>query len=135
MTDDEAGVFRALADPTRRQILQDLRGGELAAGEIGARFPISGPSVSRHLSVLKAAALPFPFRPMVRGGYGVAGICLIRLGGLGPVGVLRPFGLTSENVAHRVAVEWDGADGPSSGVYVPRRDTSSRLAALAGGRL
>ena len=46
-----------MADPTRRQILQDLRPGELAAGEIGARFPISGPSVSRHLSVLKAAGL------------------------------------------------------------------------------
>jgi DNA-binding transcriptional ArsR family regulator len=57
MTDDDAGVFRALADPTRRQILQDLRAGELAAGDIGARFPISGPSVSRHLSVLKAAGL------------------------------------------------------------------------------
>jgi DNA-binding transcriptional ArsR family regulator len=51
------GVFRALADPTRRQILQDLRDGELAAGEIAARFAISGPSISRHLSVLKAAGL------------------------------------------------------------------------------
>ena len=57
MADDDAGVFRALADPTRRQILQDLRDGELPAGDIGARFPISGPSVSRHLSVLKAAGL------------------------------------------------------------------------------
>jgi DNA-binding transcriptional ArsR family regulator len=54
---DDAGVFRALADPTRRQILQDLSDGELAAGEIAARFTISGPSVSRHLSVLKAAGL------------------------------------------------------------------------------
>lgn len=52
-----AGVFRALADPTRRQILQDLRAGELRAGEIGSRFPISGPSVSRHLSVLRSAGL------------------------------------------------------------------------------
>jgi DNA-binding transcriptional ArsR family regulator len=54
---DDAGVFRALADPTRRQILQDLAGGELAAGQIAARFPVSAPSVSRHLSVLKAAGL------------------------------------------------------------------------------
>jgi len=53
----EVGVFRALADPTRRQILRDLRGGELAAGEIAGRFPISGPSVSRHLGVLKGAGL------------------------------------------------------------------------------
>jgi DNA-binding transcriptional ArsR family regulator len=50
-------VFRALADPTRRQILQDLRQGELAAGEIAGRFPITGPSISRHLTVLKAAGL------------------------------------------------------------------------------
>lgn len=50
-------IFRALADPTRRQILQELKGGELAAGEIGSRFPISGPSISRHLSILKAADL------------------------------------------------------------------------------
>jgi DNA-binding transcriptional ArsR family regulator len=52
-----ASVFRALADPTRRQILRALRKGELAAGEIASRFPISGPSVSRHLAVLKAAGL------------------------------------------------------------------------------
>ena len=50
-------VFKALADPTRRQILEDLKDGELAAGEIASRFPISGPSISRHLSVLKAAGL------------------------------------------------------------------------------
>jgi DNA-binding transcriptional ArsR family regulator len=54
---DDTGVFKALADPTRRQILEDLRVGELAAGEIARRFPISGPSVSRHLAVLKAAGL------------------------------------------------------------------------------
>ncbi|HUY52107.1 MAG TPA: metalloregulator ArsR/SmtB family transcription factor [Streptosporangiaceae bacterium] len=53
----EASVFRALADSTRRQILEELRPGELAAGEIAARFPISGPSISRHLGVLKAAGL------------------------------------------------------------------------------
>jgi DNA-binding transcriptional ArsR family regulator len=57
MTDESAGVFRALADPTRRQILQDLRDGELTAGDIASRFTISGPSISRHLSILKAAGL------------------------------------------------------------------------------
>ncbi|GAA0671136.1 hypothetical protein GCM10010193_24170 [Kitasatospora atroaurantiaca] len=56
-TEDEASVFRALADPTRRQILEDLREGELAAGEIASRFTISAPSVSRHLGVLKSAGL------------------------------------------------------------------------------
>jgi DNA-binding transcriptional ArsR family regulator len=57
MTDSDAGVFRALADPTRRQILQDLRAGEMTAGDIVARFSISGPSISRHLTILKAAGL------------------------------------------------------------------------------
>ena len=55
--DIEAGVFKALADPTRRQILEDLRPGELSAGEIVSRFTISAPSISRHLSVLRAAGL------------------------------------------------------------------------------
>jgi DNA-binding transcriptional ArsR family regulator len=50
-------IFRALADPTRRQILQDLKQGELTAGEIVARFSMSGPSISRHLSILKSADL------------------------------------------------------------------------------
>lgn len=54
---DDTGVFRALADPTRRQILQDLRDGELSAGEIASRFTISAPSISRHLTVLKSAGL------------------------------------------------------------------------------
>jgi DNA-binding transcriptional ArsR family regulator len=53
----EAGVFKALADPTRRQILQDPKDGELSAGEIVSRFKISAPSISRHLGVLKGAGL------------------------------------------------------------------------------
>jgi DNA-binding transcriptional ArsR family regulator len=55
--DDDAGVFKALADPTRRQILQDLQSGELSAGEIASRFTISAPSISRHLGVLKSSGL------------------------------------------------------------------------------
>ncbi len=55
--DDSALAFRAISDPTRRQILQDLRSGELAAGVIASRFSISAPSISRHLSILKAAGL------------------------------------------------------------------------------
>jgi DNA-binding transcriptional ArsR family regulator len=53
----EAVIFRALADPTRRQILCELADGELAAGEIGSRFEISRPSISRHLAILKSAEL------------------------------------------------------------------------------
>lgn len=80
-------------------------------------------------------ALPEPFRPQLVAGAGVAGICLIRLGNLRPVGVPHSLGILSENAAHRVAVEWDGAQGVRRGVYIPRRDTSSRLTVLAGGRL
>jgi DNA-binding transcriptional ArsR family regulator len=54
---DDSGVFKALADPTRRQILQDLQARDLSAGEIGSRFAISAPSISRHLGVLKGAGL------------------------------------------------------------------------------
>ena len=50
-------MFKALADPTRRQILEDLKPGELTAGEIVSRFRISAPSISRHLSILRSAGL------------------------------------------------------------------------------
>ncbi|HUC13727.1 MAG TPA: metalloregulator ArsR/SmtB family transcription factor [Acidimicrobiales bacterium] len=55
--DETTGVFRALADPTRRQILQDLQGVELTTGDIASRFTITAPSVSRHLGVLRSAGL------------------------------------------------------------------------------
>lgn len=50
-------VFKALSDPTRREILMMLRQGDLSAGEISERFPISKPSISHHLSQLKQAQL------------------------------------------------------------------------------
>jgi DNA-binding transcriptional ArsR family regulator len=52
-----ARVFRALADPTRRQILEELKHGPMPAGEIASRFPVSAPTISRHLSLLEAAGL------------------------------------------------------------------------------
>jgi len=57
MADSASDIFTALAHPTRRQILQDLKDGELAAGEIAARFSASGPTISRHLGVLRGAGL------------------------------------------------------------------------------
>ncbi len=50
-------TIRALADPTRREILRVLRAGPLSAGEIASRFPLTAASVSHHLSVLKEAGL------------------------------------------------------------------------------
>ncbi len=82
-----------------------------------------------------ASILPAPFRPALVEGHGLAGICLLRLGHIRPAGLPTRLGLTTENAAHRIAVCWDTTDGPVTGVYVPRRDTSSRAATLAGGRL
>jgi hypothetical protein len=82
-----------------------------------------------------AEILPAPFRPQLVAGYGLAGICLIRLRRIRPQ--MAPWlpGISSENAAHRIAVEWTQDGQLRQGVYIPRRDTSSRLNALAGGRL
>ena len=50
-------TMKALADPIRREILNLLKGGRMSAGEIGDHFPVTGASISRHLSVLKDADL------------------------------------------------------------------------------
>ncbi len=50
-------LFRALADPTRRKILELLAEGDRTAGEIAERFPIAFASVSHHLGVLRGAGL------------------------------------------------------------------------------
>ena len=50
-------TLRALADPIRREILNLLKKGRLSAGEIAEHFPVTGASISRHLSVLKEADL------------------------------------------------------------------------------
>lgn len=50
-------TLKALADPIRREILNLLKGGKMSAGEIVEKFPVTGASISRHLSVLKDADL------------------------------------------------------------------------------
>lgn len=50
-------TLKALADPIRREILNMLKHGRMSAGEICGKFPVTGASVSRHLSVLKEADL------------------------------------------------------------------------------
>ena len=50
-------TLKALADPTRREILELLKGGRLSAGEIVEHFSVTGASISRHLSVLTEADL------------------------------------------------------------------------------
>lgn len=58
-------AYRALGDPTRREILRLLREGDLPAGQLAGQFDMSWPSVSRHLKVLEAAGLVSSVR---RGG-------------------------------------------------------------------
>lgn len=50
-------TLKALADPIRREILNLLKEGKMSAGEIVEHFPVTGASISRHLSVLKEADL------------------------------------------------------------------------------
>ena len=50
-------TLKALSDPIRREILNMLKGGKMSAGEIVEKFPVTGASISRHLSVLKDADL------------------------------------------------------------------------------
>lgn len=50
-------AFKALSDPTRRDILHLLRAGPLTSGEIAQHFPVAWPTISRHLAVLRDAGL------------------------------------------------------------------------------
>jgi DNA-binding transcriptional ArsR family regulator len=52
-----SSALTALADPTRRQVLDSLRSGPRAVGEIALGLPVSRPAVSQHLKVLKEAGL------------------------------------------------------------------------------
>src|SRR6266478_612366 len=80
--------------------------------------------------------LPEPFRPKLHRGVSLVGICLIRLEQIRPAGLPGALGLSSENAAHRIAVEWTDAGGiQREGVFIPRRDTGSLLNRLAGGRV
>jgi hypothetical protein len=80
--------------------------------------------------------LPANFRPKTIDGHAIAGVCLIRLEEVRPKGLPAFAGIASENSAHRFAVTWEDADGNArEGVFVPRRDTDSRLNSWAGGRI
>jgi hypothetical protein len=90
-----------------------------------------------NLRVDPAAVAPFlppPFRPLEVDGRAVAGLCLIRLAGLRPAGLPPTPGLTTENAAHRIAVEWREGGRRRTGVWIPWRHTTSALTARLGGR-
>jgi DNA-binding transcriptional ArsR family regulator len=75
-----AAVFRALADPTRREILGLLRGGRRTVGEIAANFRTSRPAISKHLRQLRSAGLVVTRRA------GTARICQLNAEPLRAVG-------------------------------------------------
>jgi Uncharacterized conserved protein (COG2071) len=108
------------------------------------RLPIIQGVIRRRILVnfridreVAARQLPARFRPKLKEGYAVAGVCLIRLEQIRPRHMPAGLGLNSENAAHRIAVVWDDAEEPGvrEGVFIPRRDSTSLVGQLAGGRL
>jgi len=106
------------------------------------RIPILRGVIDRRLLVnyrvdpdALARILPPPFEPVLTHGHAMVGICLIRLKHVRPRFVPAWLGIGSENAAHRAAVQWHDRGELKQGVFIRRRDTSSRLNAWAGGRL
>ena len=79
--------------------------------------------------------IPQPFKPKLYNGKAIVGICLIRLKNIKPKGFPDFMGVSSENGAHRIAVEWEENGETKEGVYIPRRDSNLKLNALVGGRI
>jgi hypothetical protein len=107
------------------------------------RIPVVKGIIKRRLLVNFRAApemvqriLPHPFRPKLHRGNSIVGICLIRLEHIRPASLPSFIGISSENAAHRIAVEWiDEVGVQREGVFIPRRDTGSFLNRVAGGRV
>jgi hypothetical protein len=106
------------------------------------RIPIIRGLIDRRILVnyrvdpgVLSRVLPEPFRPKLVNGRGMAGVCLIRLKHIRPRFLPAFCGIASENAAHRIAVEWEHGGERREGVFIPRRDTSSRLNTLVGGKL
>lgn len=106
------------------------------------KIPVIRGTIDRRMLVnfradpeIVAKLLPTPFRPLCFRGRAMVGICLIRLRHIRPRFLPVPWGIGSENTAHRIAVEWEIGGIRRDGVFIPRRDTSSLLNSLAGGSL
>lgn len=84
---------------------------------------------------LIARALPAPFRPKLYKGHAIGGVCMIRFQHLRPRFVPAWLGTSSENAAHRIAVEWDTNGEHHEGVFIPQRNTASAFNYALGGRV
>lgn len=80
------------------------------------------------------SVVPAPFRPQIVDGSAVGGVCLIALTELRPGWMLPGIGISTENAAHRFAVEWDEGEETRAGVYVMERHTSGAVPVIGGGR-
>ncbi len=106
------------------------------------RVPVIEGEVERRLLInyradadVVRSLLPAPFRPQLVDGSAVVGICLVRLGHLRPKGFPALVGLTSENAAHRIAVQWTEREVVRSGVYIRERHSAAALNVAIGDRL
>jgi hypothetical protein len=79
--------------------------------------------------------IPAPLRPQLVDGQAVAGICVLGMDGIRPLGLRGGWGLRSENATHRIAVEWDEDGDTQVGVFIFERYSSAAHAVLFGGRL
>ena len=84
---------------------------------------------------LVAPLLPEPLEVLTHRRFAIVGICLIGMERLRPKGLPSWLGLTSENMAHRIAIRYPTSTGTSNGVFIWRRDTDHCLVSLLGGRL
>jgi hypothetical protein len=82
-----------------------------------------------------APLLPAPLEVLPHNGFAIVGICLIGMEQLRPKGLPGAFGLSSENMAHRVAIRYPTSQGMHDGVFIWRRETDQCLVSLLGGRL
>jgi len=82
-----------------------------------------------------ARIIPRPLQPKIVNGWNIGGVCLIRLRHMRGKDTPEWCGLPSENAAHRFAVQWLDRGKVREGVYIPDRDTDSKLNHLVGGRL
>lgn len=79
--------------------------------------------------------VPQPLELVLQNGFSAVGVCLIRLEQLRPKGFPSTLGMSSENMAHRVAIRYPNKRTMKDGVFIWRRDTDQKLMALLGGRL
>jgi len=82
-----------------------------------------------------APLLPAPLEVLTYEGFAIVGVCLIGIEKLRPKGLPSGLGLSSENMAHRIAIRYPAANRMDDGVFIWRRETDQCLVSLLGGRL